>query len=92
MREVRKSWERVQEASDKEQSSEGIVVDELRGVRHVIQEGARAREPSGQKMRQGRVFGYWTLRQVRVVRVQGRGNRFLVVHIVFSAIQALRNY
>ena len=86
MREVRKSWERVQEASDKEQSSEGIVVDELRGVRHVIQEGARAREPSGQKIRQGRVCGYLTLGYVRVVRVQGRANH-LVVHIVFFAIQ-----
>ena len=47
VREVRESRERVQEAGDEEQSSEGIVVDELRWVRHVIQEGARAREPSG---------------------------------------------
>ena len=42
-------------------------------------------------MRQGRVFGYLTLGYVRVVRVQGRADRLLVVHIVSSAIQELRN-
>ena len=56
VREVRESREWVQEARDEEQSSEGIVVDALRGIRHVVQEGTRAGEPSGKKMRQGRVW------------------------------------